>query len=115
VNPAPSPLDPDRAPGVAAERTGLAWSRSGLALLACLAILARRFFPLDTRADHLAAYLLLGGGGLGWAIAALWGRGRSLTSGRRSGASAARRFRLLTVSTVLVAGAGFALGLFPRV
>jgi len=110
---APSPLDPDRSPGVAAERTGLAWSRSGLALLACLAILARRFFPLDTRADHLAAYLLLGGGGLGWAIAAFWGRGRLFTSGQ-SGATAARRFRLLTLSTVLVAGAGFALGLFPR-
>ena len=108
-----SPLDADRAPGVAAERTGLAWSRSGLALLACLAILARRFFPLDTRADHVAAFLLLGVGGLGWAIAAFWGRDRSFTSGR-SGAAAARRFRLLTASTVVVAIAGFVLGVFPR-
>jgi uncharacterized membrane protein YidH (DUF202 family) len=108
----PDPLDPDRAPTVAAERTGLAWSRSGLALLACLAILARRFFPLDTRADHVAAFLLLGAGGLGWAIAAFWGQGRSLTSGA-SGAAAAPRLRLLTLSTMAVAVAGFALGAFP--
>jgi hypothetical protein len=104
--------DPDRDPGVAAERTGLAWSRSGLALLACLAILARRFFPLDTRADHVAAFLLLGAGGLGWAVAAFWGRGRSLTGGR-AGAAAAPRLRFLTASTVAIAIAGFALGAFP--
>jgi uncharacterized membrane protein YidH (DUF202 family) len=107
-----STFDFDRDPGVAAERTGLAWSRSGLALLACLAILARRFFPLDTRADHLAAFLLLGAGGLGWAIAAFRGRGRSLTGGR-TGAAAATRLRFLTASTVTIAIAAFALGAFP--
>ncbi len=105
-------LGSDRDARVAAERTGLSWSRSGLSLLACLAIVARRFFPLDTRADHVAAFLLLGLGGLGWAIAALWGRGRSLTAGRSS-VAVARRFRFLTFSTVVLAVAGFVLGAFP--
>lgn len=102
----------DRDEIVAAERTGLAWGRSGLALLACIAILARRFFPLDTRADHVAAFLLLGAGGLGWAISAYRGGGRSLMTGI-GGVEAARRFRLVTVSTLAIAVAGFVLGLFP--
>jgi uncharacterized membrane protein YidH (DUF202 family) len=106
----PAP-DADRDEIVAAERTGLAWGRSGLALLACTAILARRFFPLDTRADHVAAFLLLGAGGLGWAISAYRGRGQSLMTGMDA-PEAARRFRLATLSTVVVAIAGFVLGLF---
>ncbi|HEX6311727.1 MAG TPA: hypothetical protein VF152_08875 [Acidimicrobiia bacterium] len=97
---------------MAAQRTGLAWSRSGLALLVCLAIIARRFFPFATRAEHVAGFLLLGGGGLGWAIAAYWGRGHSLTAGV-GGAAAAPRFRLLTLATVAVAVAGLALAAFP--
>jgi uncharacterized membrane protein YidH (DUF202 family) len=104
--------DADRDEIVSAERTGLAWGRSGLALLACLAVLAQRFFPLDTRADHVAAFLLLGAGGLGWAVSAYRGRGRSLMTGM-GGTEAARRFRLVTASTVVVAIAGFVLGLFP--
>jgi uncharacterized membrane protein YidH (DUF202 family) len=104
--------DRDRDEVVAAERTGLAWGRTGLALLACLAVLARRFFPLDTRADHVAAFLLLGAGGLGWAVSAYRGRGQSLTTGM-GGSEAARRFRLVTLSTVAVAVGGFVLGWFP--
>jgi hypothetical protein len=107
----PPGLDEDRDRVVAAERTGLSWSRSGLALLACLAVLARRFFPLDSRADHVAAFLLLGAGGLGWAVSAYRGRGRSMLTGT-GGPEVARRFRLVTVSTVAVAIAGFVLGLF---
>jgi hypothetical protein len=107
-----SHLDPEQAPGLALERTGLSWSRSGLALLACLAIIGRRFFPLDTRLDHLLAFLLLGVGGLGWAVAAFWGEGRSLVAGT-SGAAAARRLRIMTLSTVAVAVAGFVMGVFP--
>ncbi len=95
--------------GVAAERTDLAWGRSGLALLACLAILARRFFPFDTRADHVAAFLLLGAGGLGWAVSAYLRRGRTLVPG----AATARRLLLVTVFTTAIALAGFAISLFP--
>ncbi|MGH9013320.1 MAG: DUF202 domain-containing protein [Acidimicrobiia bacterium] len=108
----PDDLRDDRDPGVAAERTTLAWSRSGLALLACVAVLARRFFPLDTRADHVAAFLLLGAGGMGWAVSAFRGSGRSLVAGA-GGAVAARRLRLVALSTTAIAVAAFVLGLFP--
>ena len=101
----------ERDRGLAVERTDLAWNRSGLALLACLAIVARRFFPLDTRVDHVAAYLLLGLGGLSWAFGLLLGR-RAAESARH-GAPAAARLRVATGSTVVIAVAAFALDLFP--
>ena len=104
-------LHEDRDIVVSRERTNLAWSRSGLSLLACLAIVARRFFPFDTRADHVAALVLLGGGGVGWAVTLLLGQRASPVVPGSS--EAARRLRVVTVSTVAVAIAAFALGLFP--
>jgi hypothetical protein len=106
-----SPLAEDRDIVVSAERTNLAWNRSGLSLLACLAIVARRFFPLDTRGDHVAALLLLGVGGAGWAL--------TLFAGRRAkpvppgSPQFELRLRVATISTVAIAVAAFALGLFP--
>jgi uncharacterized membrane protein YidH (DUF202 family) len=107
-----SELSDDRDVRIAAERTGLSWSRSGLGVLACSAILARRFFPLDTRADHVAAYLLLGLGGVGWAVSAYLGRARAMETGTAVAASG-RRLRFIAASTVAIAVAGFVLGLFP--
>jgi uncharacterized membrane protein YidH (DUF202 family) len=107
-----SELSEDRDIRVSAERTGLAWGRSGLGVLACLAILAQRFFPLDTRADHVAAYLLLGLGGVGWAVSAYLGRTRVIGTGT-AGAASGRRLRFIAASTVVIAVAGFVLGLFP--
>ena len=108
-----SELGKDRDIRVSAERTGLAWGRSGLAVLACLAILARRFFPTDTRADHVAALLLLGVGGLGWAVSAYFGRARAVGTGI-AGAASTRRLQLITASTIAIAVAGFVLSLFPH-
>lgn len=94
---------------VAIERTDLAWSRTGLALLGCLALVARRFVPLDTRADHIAAVALLAAGGGIWAIMLLLAR----RAGPAAGAATATRLRLVTLSTIAVAIAAFVLGLFP--
>ena len=107
-----SELSEDRDIRISAERTGLAWGRSGLGVLACLAILARRFFPLDTRTDHVVAFLLLGIGGLGWAVSAYLGRAHAIGTGT-AGAASGRRLRFITLSTVAIAVAGFVLGLFP--
>jgi uncharacterized membrane protein YidH (DUF202 family) len=52
----------------AGERTELAWARSGLALLACFVILARKVWTTGTHNGDLLAVALLGLGALGWAI-----------------------------------------------
>ena len=104
-------LDEDRDVVISGERTNLAWNRSGLALLACLAIIARRFFPLDTRADHVGALLLLGVGAAGWAVTLFLGRRAGLPSSET--AEIEGRLRVATISTVAIAVAAFALGLFP--
>jgi hypothetical protein len=105
-------LREDRDPGLVVERTNLAWSRSGLAVLACLAVLARRFFPLDTHADSIAAFALLGAGGGGWALGLLLSR-RGGPTPAIGGSAGARRLRVVTGSTLALAVAGFVLGLFP--
>ncbi len=107
-----SDLGEDRDIRIAAERTGLSWGRSGLGLLACIAILARRYIPPDTRTDHVVAYLLLGVGGLGWAVSAYFGRARAIGTGT-AGAASPRRLQFIAASTVAIAVAGFVLGLFP--
>jgi hypothetical protein len=104
-------LGEDRDELVSNERTSLAWSRSGLSVLACLAVVARRFFPLDSRADHVAALLLLGVGGAGWAVSLVLGR-RSQPVAPGSPESVVR-LRVAAVATVVIAVAAFALGLFP--
>jgi uncharacterized membrane protein YidH (DUF202 family) len=54
------------------ERTELAWNRSGLALLAAFAILARRVWSDDTSlSDDTLAVALLAVACLGWAVGTL--------------------------------------------
>jgi hypothetical protein len=50
----PRPADP----GLARERTALAWNRSGLAAVVCIAVLLRRIWPLHGGAEKLALGLI---------------------------------------------------------
>lgn len=52
-------------------RTELAWGRSGLALLACFAILARRVWASGTERGDVLAVVVLALGALGWALGVL--------------------------------------------
>jgi uncharacterized membrane protein YidH (DUF202 family) len=92
-------------PGLAEERTDLAWTRSGIALLGAFAILARRVWTGGPDTADLAALALLGVAGLGWAIGIL---GWRLAHHRREGARPRRPRELLAVSigTIALAGAG---------
>ena len=99
-------------PGLAAERTDLAWNRSGLALLGCGAAVARGFtigHPTPGRIGVGVAILVLGG--LTWMLGAWQAR-------RRAGAGLARvvaRPRDLfpvAAGTAAVGIAAFLLGLF---
>jgi uncharacterized membrane protein YidH (DUF202 family) len=99
-------------PGLASERTDLAWNRSGLSLLACGAAVARGLTigePVPARTAVGVTILVLGG--LTWALGGWQAR-------RRAGAGAARHTARpadllpVAIGTAGVGVAAFVLGLF---
>jgi putative membrane protein len=66
-----------RDPGLAAERTDLAWNRSGLALLACGAALLKGFPPAGVTAHQIVGAVILVLGGFTWGLGAWQARRRS--------------------------------------
>ena len=100
--------------GLAVERTTLAWSRSGLAVVGCLAALARRFVPINTRGDRIGAFALLSLAGLSWAAALALGRRRAGALDPHTGPQH-RHLLLIAVSTTTIGAGAFLIGLFsPR-
>jgi uncharacterized membrane protein YidH (DUF202 family) len=99
-------------PGLASERTDLAWNRSGLSLIACGVIVAKGLVvsePVRARAAVGVTILVLGA--LTWALGAWQARRRS---GPGLARHTARPVDLLPVAagTAAVGIAAFALGLF---
>jgi uncharacterized membrane protein YidH (DUF202 family) len=100
--------------GLAGERTDLAWSRSGLAVLTCLAAIAKRILPqlseVDGRAILVAGLLI---GGAAWMFALLWARFVAATSltGRRI--ADPRTMRAVAVGTVFLGVVAIAIALLP--
>jgi drug/metabolite transporter (DMT)-like permease len=97
---------------LAGERTDLAWTRSGIAVAVCIAVLLRRVWPLD-RTDHQLAVGLVAVGALAWAVALLLARriARTTHSGRE--VMGGRALRLISVGTFILALGGFILGWLP--
>jgi uncharacterized membrane protein YidH (DUF202 family) len=91
--------------GLAGERTVLAWNRSGLAVVVCVAVLLRRVWPLHGT-DQEVALGLIAGAVVVWAIvlAVL-----TLSPGARGAGAphSAKVFRLMTGGTLLLAVVGF--------
>jgi uncharacterized membrane protein YidH (DUF202 family) len=97
------PDSPDA--GLAGERTALAWNRSGLAVVVCVAVLLRHVWPLHGT-DQEVALGLIAGAVVVWAVVLA-----VLThSSRRGGTQVplgANVFGLMTAGTLLLAIVGF--------
>jgi uncharacterized membrane protein YidH (DUF202 family) len=95
-----------RDPGLARERTELAWNRSGLAVAVAVAIIVRRLWPLTSDRAVLVLLLIAAGAAL-WAVAMRFGRGaRDRSPG--GGALGESACRMLTAGTLLLAGGALA-------
>jgi len=98
--------------GLAPERTTLAWNRTGIAFFVAIAALGRKVWPIDS-GNHGWVVLALGLA----ALAVLLGlalAGRTGHEDRYAGEEIHHHaFLLVSVSTLVLAGAAFALALFP--
>ena len=97
---------------LAGERTDLAWTRSGIAFLVCLAVLLRRVWPID-RADHLLAVGLVAVGAGAWAVALFLARRVAHTTHAGRDLIDGHTLRTISVGTFVLALGAFVLGCFP--
>src|SRR6516164_4783037 len=93
--------EPPSDPGLAHERTLLAWNRSGLAVIVCIAVLLRRVWPLSSIGRDVALGLIA-------AAAIMWAIVLFMLSASRSGRTGplllgARVFSLMTAGTLALA------------
>jgi uncharacterized membrane protein YidH (DUF202 family) len=100
--------------GLAGERTDLAWSRSGLAVLTRLAAIAKRILPelseVNGRAILVTGLLI---GGAAWMFALLWSRSVAAPTltGRRI--ADPRTMRAVAVGTAFLGVVAIVLALLP--
>jgi hypothetical protein len=102
----PDPVDH----GLPGERTDLAWNRSGLAFVACLAVLVRRIWPLRG-ADQVVALAFISVGAFAWATSLFVGRTLWRRSAEKRGRLNPRRAAVITAGTLALALAAVALSL----
>jgi hypothetical protein len=108
-NPDPAPGARASDPGLARERTELAWSRSGLSVAVTVAVTLRRLWPL-TGDKAVVALVLIAVGAIIWVLGMQIGRRRRLGA-EVGGAVTASTFRMLSIGTLILALAAFVVGL----
>jgi hypothetical protein len=108
-NPDQSPGGGASDPGLARERTELAWSRSGLSVAVTVAVTLRRLWPL-TGDKSVVALVLIAVGAIIWVLGMQIGRRRRLGA-VAGGAVSASTFRMLSIGTLILALAAFVVGL----
>ena len=96
-------------PGLARERTELAWSRSGLSVAVTVAVTLRRLWPL-TGDKAVVALVLIAVGAIIWVLGMQIGRRRRFGA-EVGGAANASTFRLLSIGTLVLALAAFVVSL----
>jgi Domain of unknown function (DUF202) len=107
--------DPDyeggpRDPGLARERTELAWSRSGLSVAVTIAVTLRRLWPL-TGGKAVVALALIAVGAVIWVLGMQLGRRKGLSAEAGGAATPLTTYRMVTIGTLLLAAAAFVVGL----
>jgi hypothetical protein len=105
-----TPLDPSSPgpdAGLARERTLLAWNRSGLAAVVCIAVLLRRIWPLHGGAEELALGLIAAAA-IVWAVVLLLVT-MAHPSQREQVLLGRRVFPLMSAGTIILALLGFVL------
>ena len=99
-------------PGLARDRTELAWHRSGLAVVVALAVLLRHLWPLNGAKSALVLGIIAFAA-IAWAVG-LRGVQRSRPEANSVAALDAGHLRIFTLATLILAVAGFLLAfLFP--
>jgi uncharacterized membrane protein YidH (DUF202 family) len=99
----------DERSSTAAQRTDLAWIRSGLAICLVVGVVLRRV-SIDDRGS--AFVLILAGTGLAaWSVG-FWIAHRLASRGGESSALGAGTLRLVSAGTVLIASASFVAAMF---
>jgi hypothetical protein len=96
-------------PGLAKERTELAWSRSGLSVAVTVAVTLRRLWPLSGD-EAVVALVLIAIGAIIWVLGMQLGRRGRFGVGP-GGAASASTLRMLTIGTLILAIAAFVVGL----
>jgi uncharacterized membrane protein YidH (DUF202 family) len=96
--------------GLPGERTDLAWNRSGLAFVACIAVLLRRIWPLRGT-DQVVALVCISLGSFAWAIALSLGHTLRNRSIEARGRLTPRTATVITAGTLALAVAALALSL----
>jgi putative membrane protein len=107
-----APAPDAREPGLAAERTDLAWNRSGLALLACGAAVLRGFPPAGFSARHVVGAVILVLGAFTWAMGAFEARRRRSRPGLVRPAATRGDLLPVALGTTAVGAAAFVLAAF---
>jgi hypothetical protein len=98
--------------GLTQERTDLAWNRSGLAVVTCIAVLLRRIWPLRG-ADHIVALVCISAGAFAWAMAMSLGRIVGSRTNEKRWRLSQSRATVITVGTLALALAAVALAFVP--
>jgi hypothetical protein len=102
-----APDSDGRDPGLARERTELAWSRSALSVAVAVAVTLRRLLSV-TGDEALVTLVLIIVGAVIWVLGMQLGRRR--VGSEVDGAVTASTFRMLTIGTLVLAGAAFIVG-----
>jgi uncharacterized membrane protein YidH (DUF202 family) len=102
----------ERDSGLARERTELAWNRSGLAALVAVTVLLRRLWPLHG-SKSVITFILIAVGAATYAASMRFAQRMRLIPDALHGLNVSTA-RLLMLGTVVLALAGFVVGLlFP--